>query len=101
MAANNVITILSNCYKNKKNELVEHAAGRLELSNRRLESAHRIVETLETIIQKMKEDEYIIIYNEVIKGKKGKWYQDYFSVASYYRHRKIAYRQFIRELSMC
>lgn len=101
MSAKDVIAVLASCYKNRKNELIEHAAGRLELSSINLQGAKRIVQTLEENIKKLKEDEYFIIYNEVIMGKKGKWYQGYLSEASYYRHRKIAYRQFIRALTLC
>ena len=42
------------------------------------------------------EKERFIIQKEVIEGETGTWYLDYFSMPSYYRHRKKAYAEFLR-----
>ena len=44
----------------------------------------------------MEEKEKIIIENEVLRGKKGKWYKEMMSAPSYYRYRNSAYDNFLR-----
>ena len=48
--------------------------------------SRKIVEHIETVV------------HEVILGKTGQWYRDHLSQPSYYRHRKEAYRTFLRNL---
>lgn len=95
-----VINILSNCYKNEKRKLIDSASGNNEYSEYVLKTSKKICDTLEKNVTYLKDDDYFIIYNEVIKGKKGRWYQGYLSESSYYRHRKVAYRKYIRSLNV-
>lgn len=55
-----------------------------------------IVSHLRNVAKQLEEKERIIIENEVLLGKKGKWYLEYFSSSCYYRTRKKAYRDFLR-----
>lgn len=41
------------------------------------------------------EDDFFIISNEVLKGKKGNWYLGYLSPSTYYRQRAKAYANFL------
>ena len=41
------------------------------------------------------EDDFFIISNEVLKGKKGNWYLGYLSTSTYYRQRAKAYANFL------
>ncbi len=41
------------------------------------------------------EDDFFIISNEVLKGKKGNWYIGYLSSSTYYRQRAKAYANFL------
>lgn len=43
----------------------------------------------------LNERDRFIIQNEVLLNKKGQWYQGYLSIATYYRHRKKAYANFL------
>ena len=41
------------------------------------------------------ENDFFIISNEVLKGKKGNWYLGYLSPSTYYRQRAKAYANFL------
>ena len=43
----------------------------------------------------LNENDKYIITNEVLLGKKGNWYHEYLSPSTYYRHRKLAYANFL------
>lgn len=43
--------------------------------------------------------EKIIIQNEVIEGKSGKWYLSYFSESAYYRIRTKAYNKYFYHIN--
>ena len=63
---------------------------------RYLEPARIVVSHTESVVESLKDKDRFIIYNEVILGKRGDWYREYLSPATYYRHRKTAYQAFIR-----
>lgn len=55
-----------------------------------------IVFFIESVIKNnLNENDRFIITNEVLLGKKGNWYHEYLSTSTYYRHRKLAYANFL------
>ena len=62
----------------------------------RLESHQTIVKHIEHVIEGLSDKYKLIIYNEVILGRTGKWYLEYISASTYYRIRDKAYEQFLR-----
>ena len=94
-----LISALSDSYLKHKRMLRENDLGVNRRSSGSLESARIIVSHTEMVVDSLKDRDRFIIYNEVILGKRGDWYREYLSTATYYRHRKKAYQTFIRSLS--
>ena len=66
-----------------------------KVSARNNERRH-IVSFIESVIKNsLNENDKFIITNEVLLGKKGNWYHEYLSDSTYYRHRKLAYANFL------
>ncbi len=91
-----LIHALSDSYLNYKRMLREEESGITRRPLRYLEPARVVVSHTEEVVDSLKERDRFIIYNEVILGKRGDWYREYLSPATYYRHRKTAYQAFIR-----
>ena len=89
------IELLSWNYINSKRIIEETQDDIIPCNYERLKSHLRIVKHIENVARCMSDKERIIIQNEVIEGKTGKWYLEYFSAPSYYRHRKKAYTDFL------
>lgn len=89
------IEILSKNYIESKRKLKEHDGNIARYSNNKVRAYKRIVTHIEDVAKLLPEKHRIIIENEVILGKKGTWYLEFFSASSYYRHRKGAYNDFL------
>ena len=94
----NTIIQLSNSYQKHKNILNDHDRGVYRKNYKDLKPASLIVKVTEETTKSLPERDQFIIHNEVILGKRGKWYMGYMSQATYYRHRKEAYKNFIERL---
>jgi len=84
-----MVSLMAACYKNEKLRLEEEAYlpenEREDLTNSRI-----ICNRIEESARYLSENDRFIIDNEVIQGKKGKWYMGYLSESTYYRHARKA-----------
>ena len=94
-----LIDIISKCYLWHKRLIKENELGITVTNAERLKVSKGIVEKIEKTASFLTDEDYFIIYNEVIKGKEGHWYMGYLSDATYYRHRRVAYQTFINYLN--
>ena len=90
------IMLLSANYLDCKRSLREAQENIMPLSDEAYKTKMRIVTHIENVAQCLEEKHRLIIENEVIKGKRGKWYLEFLSAPSYYRHRLRAYEEFLR-----
>ena len=90
------IELLSRNYLNSKRIIKETEEDIIHTSYERLKAYRRIVSHIENVAEGLGEKERLIIQKEVIEGRSGKWYLEYFSAPSYYRHRRKAYSEFLR-----
>ena len=92
------IALLSENYLKSKRIISEYEENIIDLNSDRLAIHHRIVHHIEYVVESLYDKEKIIIENEVLRGKRGKWYKGIMSSPSYYRYRKSAYQNFLRRL---
>ena len=90
------IELLSRNYLNSKRIIKETEEDIIHTSYEKLKAYRRIVSHIENVAEGLGEKERLIIQKEVIEGRSGKWYLEYFSAPSYYRHRRKAYAEFLR-----
>ena len=90
------IELLSRNYLNSKRIIRETEEDIIHTSYEKLKAYRRIVSHIENVAEGLGEKERLIIQKEVIEGRSGKWYLEYFSAPSYYRHRRKAYTEFLR-----
>ena len=90
------IALLSENYLKSKRIISEYEENIIDLNSNRLAIHHRIVYHIEYVVESLYDKEKIIIENEVLRGKRGKWYKGIMSSPSYYRYRKSAYQNFLR-----
>ncbi len=90
------IALLSANYLNSKRIIREYEEDIIDLSADRLEIHHRIVHHIEYVVSILDDKEKLIIENEVLRGKKGKWYTGMMTSPSYYRYQRKAYKNFLR-----
>ena len=89
------IELLSKNYIESKRKLREYDDNVVRYSTNKVKAYRRIVSHIEEVVRMLPDKERIIIENEVIYGQTGTWYLEYFSSSSYYRHRKVAYSNFL------
>ena len=94
-----IIRAISQSYRLNKRIIEEHNMGIIKRPYDVLEPARKIVLHTENVVECLAPQDYYIIYNEVILGKRGTWYAGYLSTTTYYRHRNIAYEHFIDDLN--
>lgn len=94
-----IIDQISKSYLLSKSILREDDLGITKRSRKTIDSYKLIVDRIDDIVKVLDENDKYIIYNEVVLGKKGEWYHGYISTPTYYRHRKIAYQNFLRCLN--
>ena len=92
------ISLLSKSYILHKRKIKEAENNIINRNYEELRVAHIICDHIENVIEELDFKERLIIESEVIKGKKGRWYDEYFSAPSYYRIRKKAYKLFLNGL---
>lgn len=93
-----LIDIISKSYLTSKRKLRENELGITYKDNKRLNCYRLNVYHIEYVVSCLNENDKFIINNEVLQGKKGNWYYDQMSTATYYRHRNKAYDNFLRDL---
>ncbi len=94
-----LIDLISKSYLHHKRVLQEVENGVQEYDYMKVRASRRVVDHINNVVNDMPSREKIIIDNEVINNKKGsKWYMEYFSIPSYYRIRKDAYRMFLENI---
>lgn len=94
----NLIDILTRSYIFSKREVSDAKNGFFYRRRSEVRNSMYIVNKIEKAVESLDEKSRIIIENEVMKRRSGKWYLEYFSKATYYRSRNEAYRQFLLEL---
>ena len=92
------IQLLSQNYLESKRRLKEFDEKLVYYNSDRIKAYRRIVTHIEDIVMLLPEKQRIIIENEVLLGKTGAWYLEYFSAPYYYRHRENAYKSFLKSL---
>ena len=90
------IGLLSKAYINSKRLLLEAEQHVISIGESSFKASSFIVKHIEYCLNSLDIKSRIIIQNEVIEGKTGKWYLEYFSASTYYRLRKKAYEDFLR-----
>ena len=90
------IEILSQNYRDFKLLLEETQENIASHDRRKIESGIKVVSHIDNVIEALDEDDRFIIEKEIVEGRKGNWYMEYFSASSYYRHRNRAYMNFLR-----
>lgn len=93
------IDLINDSYRYHKRLLYEVEQGVKEYDYLRVKASYKIVSHIDNVANDFTGKTKLIIDSEVLGNKKGtKWYTEYFSTPSYYRARKIAYRQFLENL---
>ena len=92
------INLLSKSYILHKRKIREAEMQIVARNYDELRVAHKICDHIENVVNELDDKEKLIIESEVIKGKTGRWYDEYFSAPSYYRIRKRAYSIFLNSL---
>lgn len=90
------IELLSKHYLQSKRMLREHEDNVIRCHHEKLRVLNKVVNHIEYVVESLEEPDRFIIQKEVIEGKRGKWYLEYLSSPSYYRHRSRAYEEFLR-----
>ena len=90
------IETLSRSYIESKRIIKEAQENIIHPSREKLEACNLIVRHIDNVVESLDENDQFIIHKEVIEGKRGNWYLDYFSSTSYYRQRDKAYDNFLR-----
>lgn len=92
------INVLTQSYIYSKREVEEADMGYFRRRREEIDNSRYIVKHIEAVTDSLDYKSKIIIENEVLKHRSGKWYMDYFSSATYYRSRNKAYKDFLSEL---
>ena len=92
------INLLSKSYILHKRKIREAETQVVARNYEELRVAHKICDHIENVANELDDKEKLIIESEVLKGKTGRWYDEYFSAPSYYRIRKKAYSIFLNSL---
>lgn len=87
---------LSKSYGSCKRTIEVNDAYGVNFGDKDINNVKAVKYTFDLTIDQLKGLDYIIIDNEVRKGRDGYWYLEYMSVSTYYRVRKKAYTNFIR-----
>ncbi|MBO4359129.1 MAG: hypothetical protein IKX97_07745 [Erysipelotrichaceae bacterium] len=89
------IEMLSRHYLDSKYKLEDHSHALLEICPHRIKNYRRTVKHIEDVARTLPDKQRLIIEHEVMMGKTGTWYLEYFSASSYFRHRAKAYDNFL------
>lgn len=90
------IQLLAESYIRSKTYLKQMESGNTLYDVRRVSVHRKIVTHIEHTVSCLSDNDRFIIHNEVIKGKTGDWFCEYFSRSTYFRHREKAYDEFLR-----
>ncbi len=90
------IESLSRSYIESKRIIKETEDNVINPGIGKLDRCLKIVRHIENVVDCLEESDQFIIRKEVIEGKRGNWYLDYYSSTSYYRLRSKAYENFLR-----
>ncbi len=89
------IDLLSRHYRDSKIKLEDHRHAMVDICYHRVLNYKRTIKHIEDVASMLPHKQRIIIENEVMLGKTGNWYLEYFSSSSYFRHRMPAYENFL------
>jgi len=87
----------SQCYLIEKRRIQDHDSGIVTYPDHIIRNSRNIVRRMEESCMELKETERYIIKNEILNGKKDKWYLAIMSSSTYYRNRDNAYRNYLKE----
>ena len=87
-------------YRDFKKMINDYESGLSYYSEEKLNTLRRMIARLESPLDYMDERDRFIIYNELVLGKKGKWYLSYYSPSAYRVRRKEAYRIYLHLLEL-
>jgi len=90
-----IIEILSKNYIHSKRIIKESEENIIQCDPEKLRTCYRIVSHIDNVTECLGEREKFIIQKEVMEGRTGKWYMEFLSAPSYYRHRSKAYEDFL------
>lgn len=94
------MTIFVESYRDYKKMLNDYESGLSYYSEDKIAAIRRMIARMESPLDYMDERDRFIIYNELILGKKGKWYLAYYSPSAYRVRRKEAYRIYLHLLEL-
>ena len=91
---------IAKAYHRNKLFLFEAENGFKKCSTKEIENAYMIVYRVDYIIDKiLDKDDSFIIKKEVIERQDTSWHKEYMSDSKYYKNRRKAYANFIKELN--
>lgn len=90
-----MVEVFANVYRKFHKSIYDYEKGFRNYSAESIIHKQKIVGKIESAINHLNERDHFIIYNEVILGKSGNWYLEYFSESTYRRHAKEAYENFL------
>ncbi len=94
------IEILAHGYRDSSKILHNYELGLKSYQESQLKVCRTMIAHIEDAVNFLDEREKFIIYNEVILGKKGKWYLEYYSPSAFNVRKKQAYKEFLRILEL-
>lgn len=95
----NLIDLINKTYHYHKRVLFEAENGIKNYDYLRVRASRIVVSHIDNVVNDLTGRIKLIIESEVVGNMKGtKWYIEFFSMPSYYRARKIAYKMFIENI---
>ena len=91
---------LTSSYRDSSKKLRNEELGFKHYSACDLEICKDTIAQIDDAIKFLHEREKFIIYNEVVLGKRGKWYLEYYSPSAFKVRRKFAHKEFLRILEL-
>ena len=93
------IRILSDSYRYHLNKVLEHESGISLMEYQRYIESKNLCRHVENAVNYLQDEQMqLIVRKEVLEGKRGKWYKEYFSLTTYYRIREKSYKAFLNYL---
>ncbi len=90
-----IVDNLSKVYIENKLKSQQNYPGPYKKYDNDREYSEKLINKFEREVDNLKDNDRLIIYNEVLLGKKGDWYLEIMSQSTYYRYRRGAYLNFI------
>lgn len=94
------IIMLRKAYRDFTKIIENHNMGIKHYDPTYIKELERMVFHIENCIEYLDDREKFIIYNEVILGRQGKWYLEYYSPSAYRVRRRYAYQVYLHILEL-